>query len=223
MIDALTNGFNGFRSRYFEESKQLFEHLTTHGQAPKVMMISCADSRVDPAMMFNASPGDLFVIRNVANLVPPYRDDTDDHSVSSALEFGVKDLKVEHIIVMGHALCGGMKALCSYCQQTEEEQAAETEENRRSFIRGWVDVARPAIDQVDMNQPEPDKFRDAEQASVANSLKNLRSFSFIKDKEAAGELALHGWWFDMNNGSLWAFDSKEGKFISLVPARTEQG
>ena len=99
------------------------------------------------------------------------------------LEFAVKDLKVEHIVVMGHAMCGGMKALCSYCQQTDEDQAAETEESRRRFIRGWVDVARPAIEQVDMSQPEPDRLRDAEQASVVNSLQNLRSFSFIKDKK----------------------------------------
>ena len=222
MIDTLTNEFKGFRTRYFEENKQLFDHLTTHGQAPKVMMISCADSRVDPALLFNTAPGDIFMVRNVANLVPPCQTDTDDHSVSSALEFGVKDLKVEHIVVMGHALCGGMKALCSSCQQTDEEQAAETEENRRSFIRGWVDVARPAINQVDMNQPEPDKLRDAEQASIVNSLQNLRSFEFIKDKEAAGGLSLHGWWFDMNKGALWAFNKTEGKFMPLMPAGAEQ-
>ena len=222
MIDTLTNGFNGFRNRYFEDNKQIFDHLTTQGQAPKVMMISCADSRVDPALMFNTSPGDIFVVRNVANLVPPYQADTDNHSVSSALEFAVKDLKVEHIVVMGHALCGGMKALCTYCQQTETEQAAETDESRRSFIRGWVDVAKPAIDKVDMSQPEPDRLRNAEQASIVNSLQNLRSFSFIQDKETAGELSLHGWWFDMNNGALWGYQSTQNAFKRLIPAEIEQ-
>jgi len=221
MIDALTNGFNGFRARYFEENKQLFDHLTTQGQAPKVMMISCADSRVDPALMFNTDPGDIFVVRNVANLVPPYQTDTDNHSVSSALEFAVKDLKVEHIVIMGHALCGGMKALCSYCQQSEEDREAETDEVRRTFIRGWVDVARPAIDTVDMSQPEADKLRQAEQASIVNSLQNLRSFSFIKAKEEAQELSLHGWWFDMKAGAIWAYQDADNRFVPLAPAGTE--
>lgn len=223
MIDALTSKFEGFRTRYFDENKQLFDNLTTQGQAPKVMMISCADSRVDPALMFDTDPGDIFVVRNVANLVPPHQTETDNHSVSSALEFAVKDLKVEHIVVMGHALCGGMKALCSFCQQTEAEQAAETDESRRSFIRGWVDVARPAIDKVDMSQAEPDRLRDAEHASIVNSLQNLRSFSFIKDKEDAGELSLHGWWFDMTKGALWAYQDTDKVFTPLVPAETGQG
>lgn len=222
MIDKLNAGFATFRSRYFEENKQLFDHLTTHGQSPKIMMISCADSRVDPALMFNIDPGDIFVIRNVANLVPPCQTDTDNHAVSSALEFAVKDLKVEHVIIMGHAMCGGIKALCSFCQQTEQQRAEETDETRRAFIRGWVDTARPAIEQVDMNLPESDRFRAAEQASIVHSLQNLRSFSFIKQKEDSGELSLHGWWFDMQNGTLWACQEADKKFVPLNPAMTEQ-
>ena len=223
MIDTLINGFKGFRAHYFEKNKQLFDRLTTHGQTPKVMMISCADSRADPALMFNIDPGDIFMVRNVANLVPCCQADTDDHSVSSALEFAVKDLKVEHIIVMGHAMCGGIKALCAFDQQTDDDRAAETEAVRRTYIRGWVDTARPALAQIDMNQPEPVRLRQAEQASIVNSLQNLRSFPFIQAKEGANELSLHGWWFDMKQGNLWAYQETEETFIPLTPAQAEQG
>ena len=126
MVTPLIDGFQNFRDRFFGTESREFSDLVSHGQKPKTMVIGCADSRVDPAILFNAQPGDLFIVRNVANLVPPYAPDDGKHGVSAALEYGVRDLKVENIVVLGHGLCGGVQALCNHHRKLAENGSTET-------------------------------------------------------------------------------------------------
>ena len=120
MVKPLINGFKNFRNNYFDKERQFFNRLIKRGQHPKIMVISCSDSRVDPAIVFNARAGELFVVRNVANLVPPYEPDDGYHGVSAAIEYAVRDLKVKDIVILGHAFCGGITALCSACKNEIE-------------------------------------------------------------------------------------------------------
>ena len=137
-MDTLIEGFKRFRAQYFEEHRRLFEALAMRGQTPKVLLIGCCDSRVDPAIIFDAQPGEMFVLRNVANLVPPYAPDTGHHGTSAAVEFAIRGLEVEHVVVLGHARCGGVRALI-------EGQAGSDDTD---FIRGWMHIARSARDRA---------------------------------------------------------------------------
>ena len=218
MIKPLIEGFQHFRHNFFGEDKVFFQRLTKRGQKPKIMSISCSDSRVDPAILFNTKPGEIFAVRNVANLVPPYKPDDSHHGVSAAIEFGVKDLEVAHIIVLGHAFCGGIQALCS--QYKNEVRNIELPA-KREFLKSWIEIAKPAMQTIDIDQPDDIVQHTAEQASIVNSLQNLRSFPWIKEKEDSGSLGLHGWWFDMENGALWAYDKQREGFRRLVPGKQD--
>lgn len=180
-IDKLLSGFAGFRAARF--STETFRALARNGQEPHMLVIACSDSRVDPAILFGAEPGELFVVRNVANLVPPYQPDGNYHGTSAAIEFAVRDLGVSHILVLGHSSCGGIAALAA-------EGGAE-----RDFIGPWMSLAADAC--------PCGGAREREQASIRASVGNLRTFPWIAAREAAGELTLHGWWFDLEAGRLW--------------------
>ncbi len=207
-LRRLISGFKRFREDYFESDDQLFEQLR-EGQQPKVLLIGCSDSRVDPAILTGARPGDLFVVRNVANLVPPYEPDSHYHGISSAVEYAVKFLKVEHAIVMGHACCGGIEALmCG----TESEPIGE-------FIDHWVSIARPAREAVmrDLsNKPIELQRRACEEASILISLENLLTFPWVAAAVDKGQLALHGWYFDLEAGELLGYHADSGGFEKLA-------
>ena len=148
MVNSLLNGFQNFKKKYCSNASDFFAKLVKNGQAPKTMIISCSDSRVDPAILFNTKPGDLFVVRNVANLVPPFQKDDVYHGVSSALEYAVKNLKVQYIIILGHSHCGGISALCSFCKKEAEKQNSKVK-NETEFIENWVKISKDALIDLD--------------------------------------------------------------------------
>ncbi|MBF0375401.1 MAG: carbonic anhydrase [Alphaproteobacteria bacterium] len=202
--NKLLAGFRVFRATYFEQRPELFEGLTRKGQRPQLLVIACSDSRVDPAILFNAEPGELFVVRNVANLVPPYQPDGHYHGTSAALEFAVRDLGVSDIVVLGHSQCGGIHALC---------EAARGRPVDREFITPWISLAA-----CEGGGHAAHDERHVEQAGIMRSIENLRSFPWIAERETAGEIALHGWWFDLERGALSALDHEAGSFNVVEPA-----
>ncbi|MBT4769014.1 MAG: carbonic anhydrase [Rhodospirillaceae bacterium] len=206
-IDRLVAGFKAFRREHFEENRDNFRDLAEKGQAPKILIIACSDSRVDPAIITQAAPGDLFVVRNVANLVPPCEgeDSGHYHGTSAALDFAVRDLSVRHIIVIGHARCGGIEALI-----TTPVGAAP-----KGFIGNWVSIASAARDKVLQEMPTAslaEKTDACEKEGIKSSLANLMTFPWVAEKVTAGELMLHGWYFDLNAGTLLALDPKNDAF-----------
>lgn len=199
-IQDLKHGYRKFRTGTYRQQAEQYRELG-RGQDPDVMVISCADSRVDPAEIFAAAPGQLFVIRNVANLVHARDADETAHSVASAVEFAVTALKVKHIIVLGHAACGGVKACLS------AGNGAPVGE----YIAPWVEALDATRDRVLETAPA-DPQTALEQAGIATSLDNLMSYAFVRDAVAAGALDLHGAWFDIGPGELHWRDDESGVF-----------
>ncbi len=210
-IARLIAGFKGFRAYYVEQRGELLESLVKDGQRPPVMLIGCSDSRVDPAIMLHSEPGEVFVVRNVANLVPPYDPASPHAGICAALEFGVRDLGVAHIVVLGHSRCGGIRAL------VEQTRAPTCD---REFIGAWVSIARKACEQYDGALGEDGSHSDAaravEQAAVGLSLANLMTFPWVRERVGAGTLHLHGWWVDLAAGELWGRDPVTGRFDVLA-------
>ena len=211
MVNSLLNGFQNFKKKYFSNESDFFAKLVKNGQAPKTMIISCSDSRVDPAILFNTKPGDLFVVRNVANLVPPFEEDDMYHGVSSALEYAVKTLKVQDIIILGHSHCGGISALCSFCKKEAEKQNSKVK-NETEFIENWVKISKDALIDLDFSKWPGETQQMAEQLSIKNSLNNLKSFPWISKLLDEKKLEIHGWWFDMENAKLWHFIEENNSF-----------
>jgi carbonic anhydrase len=207
--EVLADRYRRFRFRYFAPNMDQFEELAAAGQRPEVMVVSCCDSRVDPETIFSAMPGELFVMRNVANLVPPYETTGKFHGVSAALEFATLNLRVKHIVVMGHSACGGVRA------SLEQESARQTD---AQFISNWMsmlDEARERVLKVGERRP-PAELRGAlEQEGVKTSIANLRTFPFIQQLEARGRITLHGAYFDIANGTLSVLNQATGEYVPL--------
>lgn len=192
-MDRFEEGYRRFRKGHWRQQRELFEHLALEGQSPKTMVLGCCDSRVDPQRIFDVGPGELFVARNVANLAPPYSPDSKFHGTSAALEFAVKGLKVEDIVVMGHARCGGAGALLNGAPDGLDD-----------FLASWVNIAAEARERVlAMNVPEDQRQTKIEHEIVKVSLANLMTFPWLKERVDAGELRLHGFWFNIISGELW--------------------
>lgn len=211
-IQDLMAGYRAFRTRTFPANRDLYRDLVEHGQSPRVMIISCCDSRVDPTTIFSARPGELFMVRNVANLVPPYEPHGDYHGTSAALEFAVTGLKVEHVIVLGHAYCGGVKAFLG--DLYGQDQGSEYR-----FISRWMSLLRPAMTQLqgpDAPRDAGERQRALEQASIVHSLTNLETFPFVRAQVEAGTLRLHGAWFDIERGMLMEYDPKNRDYAPLT-------
>ncbi len=199
-------GFKQFQERYFGGDESLFARLR-QGQSPKALVISCCDSRADPGMLLGAGPGDIFVVRNVANLVPPYRNGAEMPGIRADIEFAVKGLNVERIIILGHSGCGGIAALM------------QGEGDKFEFIGAWVSIAQAARDQVlhDLGGAPPAvQAKSCEKAAIALSLQNLMSFPWIRQRVDADSLTLHGWYFDIDAGELLQHSAETGEFIALV-------
>lgn len=203
----LIAGFSRFRERHFAKDDSLYRELVEQGQTPKTLVVGCCDARVDPAIILDCAPGDLFVIRNVANLVPPAENQGHFHGTTAALEFGVCELNVEHIIVLGHAQCGGIKALLEGGMQKKD-----------SFIAEWMGIADAAQQYVQRELTGADsrlRQRTCEQRAILGSLDNLLTFPWIRERIEQGTLTLHGWYFDMENGQLLNYDSTTHQFEPL--------
>lgn len=205
----LIEGFHRFREQHFTDDDALYRQLVQEGQTPKILVVACCDSRVDPALVLNCAPGDLFVIRNVANLVPPAESRSGGrHGTSAALEYGVRTLGVEHIIVLGHAHCGGIRALMS----------GRRTDNDDSFINSWMRLAEDAKARTEQEQADADpeaRARACEQHAILGSLDNLMTFPWIRERVERGTLALHGWYFDIECGKLLGYNQISHKFEAL--------
>lgn len=206
--EALIAGYHRFRAGSYRQQSELF-HKLGDGQSPRTMVIGCADSRADPSMIFDAAPGELFVVRNVAALVPPCEHDPSYHGVSAAIEFAVTALKVSHILVMGHGGCGGVDA----CLRTAEHGPVGR------YITPWVEIAAPARDLIlaDKSIAPEDRQEALEHAAVGQSIANLSTFPFITDALDAKALTINGAWFSIGRGELHWRDPESGAF-SVVPA-----
>ena len=213
MIDSLIKGFKDFKKNYYERDKKTILNLLKNGQKPKVLVIACSDSRVDPAILFQAKPGEIFAIRNVANLVPEYNPDGGLHGVSSAIEYAVRDLKVENIIILGHAHCGGIAALCDTFIKDKSE--IETEETKREFIGDWVNIAAKIKNNINLNDSIESLQHMAERESIKNSIKNLYTFPWVLKSIRENKLNIFGWWFDLENGEILSYDDKNNKFLKI--------
>ncbi len=210
-IDYLIKGYKNFRQQYFEKDKALYKNLVTIGQQPKYLVVACSDSRVDPAIILDCKPGDLFVIRNVANLIPPCEFDSHYHGTSAALEFGICDLGIRDIIILGHSQCGGITALLENYKKSKSF-------TMNSFLSQWVEIAKPACHQVINDHPNlstPDQADICAQHSLLYSLENLNTFSWIKEGIDNGTLSLHAWYFDLNTGKIHFFHPEYQKFEVL--------
>jgi carbonic anhydrase len=199
---SLIEGYKRFRNDAYVKQKARFDALASDGQSPPVMIISCCDSRVDPATVFDTVPGQVFALRNVANLVPPYEIGGGLHGVSAAIEFGVLGLEVRHIVILGHAQCGGITASLS---------GSDLGQQGHSFVDKWVgiiDEARQAV--LASNTDDPQHALELETVKV--SLANLRTFPFIVEREKAGLLKLHGAYFGIAEGELHVLDETTGVF-----------
>lgn len=201
----LLDGYEKFMSGRYAEDEKRYRALAETGQKPQTLIIACCDSRAAPETIFGAGPGELFVVRNVANLVPPYEPDGNYHSTSAALEFAVQALQVKNIVVMGHGRCGGIKAALD--QDAEPLSPGD-------FIGKWMNLLKPAAAQIGSNSilTAGERQRALERISIRNSILNLRSFPNIRAREEEGDLSLHGAWFDISTGELWVMDTDTGDF-----------
>jgi carbonic anhydrase len=210
--DRLTQGYRAFLGDRFQREQSRYRDLAD-GQAPDVMVISCCDSRVSPEVIFDASPGELFVVRNVANLVPPYETGGQYHGTSAALEFAVQALRVKHIVVLGHARCGGIRAFA-------DESAPLSPGD---FIGRWMTLIGPAADRLGPRRGDlADYLAKLELAAIDNSLANLMTFPCVRMLVERGKLHLHGAYFGIGTGVLMVRDPKTGAFAPVVedvPAR----
>ncbi len=208
-LEHLKAGYHRFRSKYFTTSdNKTFENLRT-GQSPNTLVIACSDSRVDPAIIMDCVPGDLFVVRNVANLVPPCESSSIGyHGTSAALEFGVTGLKVKNILVLGHSMCGGISSLFN----------KNNKEQNKSFVDKWMEIASGTCNDQSIHQIEDlsQKIDHCSKLAIIKSLKNLMSFPWIKEGVEKKELIIHGWYFDIKTGQIHCFDEKLNQFIELI-------
>jgi carbonic anhydrase len=212
----LADRYRGWRALRFEENRAWYARLAQEGQRPRAMLVSCCDSRVDAVGLFGAEPGDLFVVRNVANLIPPYAPDKVHHGTSAAVEYAVQVLRVAHIVVLGHSNCGGVAACHDMCSGAAPELEAET-----SFIGRWMDILRPGYDRVAAAAPAGDdraaRLLALEREAVLVSIRNLETFPFVREAIDAGALTLHGAWMDIGEGRLHMFSPETREFSAVDP------
>ncbi len=208
--EKLLAGYRNFMSGRFQTETERYRELARDGQTPETLVIACCDSRSAPEIIFDAGPGELFVLRNVANLVPPYEPDGQYHSTSAALEFAVQALKVKNIVVMGHGRCGGIKAALA----PDAKPLSPGD-----FIGRWMNLLAPAAESVSSNtmMTATERQTSLERISIRYSIANLRTFPCIKILEDKGRLTLHGAWFDISTGELWAMNRETGDFERPEP------
>ncbi|OWJ78791.1 MULTISPECIES: carbonic anhydrase [Haematobacter] len=197
----LVQRYHGWRATIWEDNHNWYRRLAEDGQRPRAMVIACCDSRVDVASIFGADSGELFIHRNVANLVPPYAPDGDHHGTSAAVEYAVETLRVANLIVMGHSRCGGVQGCYDMCAG----HAPQLEE-KTSFVGRWMDILRPAYAKV-LDLPEPERVPALEKLAVLTGIENLLGFPFVTAAVEEGRLSLHGVWNDIGEGGLESYDS----------------
>lgn len=196
-FEGFLQGYSIFREKYATGHKSVLRSLASEGQSPKAMVVSCCDSRVDPGLMLQCDPGDLFIVRNVANIVPPYELDGKHHGTSAALESGIRFLKTKHLIILGHSNCGGIEALIE-----------QHDKGHNDFISDWVSV-------VGETKFEKHQIDDCAKFSLKNSYNNCMSFPWIKNRIDEGDLAIHLWFFDIKSGQIFVYDNESDEYKPL--------
>src|SRR3990167_11183387 len=195
-LEKLKQGYQRFRQAYATGNQSLMQQLAQHGQQPEVMIVACCDSRVDPSLLFQCDPGDLFVVRNVANIIPPYEKDGTHHGTSAALEFGVCYLKVKHLILLGHSQCGGIQALVN------------TDANKSDFITNWASLIKTDHFYVQ----EADHYA---KLVLNQSYQNCLTFPWINDKVSQRKLIIHLWFFDIKIGEIFTYSDLKKEYQPL--------
>jgi carbonic anhydrase len=202
----LRDGYRSFRSGRLPMEQSRYRDLAEHGQAPETMVVGCCDSRVAPEVIFDAGPGELFVVRNVANLVPPYSPDSNYHGVSAAVEYAVKVLGVRNIVVLGHARCGGIRAFADNAPPGD-------------FIGHWMSLVAPAAKAIGAREEAPGSYLTRlEQASLVQSIDNLLTFPYVRAACEREQLTLHGAYFNVASGELAVLDPASGRFLNVTAA-----
>lgn len=202
--------YHGWRATDYEENKFWYNRLEQEGQRPRAMVIACCDSRVNIVQMFGADAGEIFIHRNIANLVPPFQPDGDHHGTSAAVEYAVSYLKVAHVLVLGHSSCGGVEGCIQMCEGKNETLA-----NESSFVGRWLDILRPGYERVHSNEGIKDKQEGLEKESVVVSLENLLTFPFVKEAVEQERLTLHGLWNSISEGRLYSYEPKSNMFENV--------
>lgn len=195
-LDML-GGYQVFRDKYVHGDTSVMQYLSDNGQQPQIMVVACCDSRVDPGLILQCDPGDLFVVRNVANIVPPYEKDEAHHGTSAALEFGIRFLKVEHLILLGHSQCGGIQALLT-----------SDDSNQNDFINTWVSI-------VEKNTFDLENVDECAKFALKQSYQNCLTFPWIREKLINKELVIHLWFFDIKTGQIFTYSEDEQKYLPL--------
>jgi carbonic anhydrase len=198
-FEKMLQGYQLFRDKYALGDQSIMQYLSHHGQKPQVMVIACCDSRVDPALILQCNPGDLFVVRNVANIVPPYENDEAHHGTSAALEFGVRFLEVQHLVLLGHSQCGGIQTLLD---------SHDTHEN--DFITNWVSL----IKKQNINLQDIDEDEYAKSA-LNQSYQNCLTFPWLKNKVDQKKLIIHLWFFDIKTGQIFTYSDEKKEYQPL--------
>ncbi|MEL7214938.1 MAG: carbonic anhydrase [Pseudomonadota bacterium] len=207
----LATRLRGWRATEFSDNKTWYAALADKGQHPRAMVISCCDSRVEPQKIFGTEPGEFFIVRNVANLIPPYAPDHDHHGTSAAIEYAVNSLGVAHILVIGHSQCGGVAACHDMCSGNAPEL-----EKGDSFVGRWMDILRPGYERIkDLAGGRAAQVTALEQQGVRVSLQNLMTFPFVTEAIKAERLSIHGVWFDIGTGNMLAFDGAAQEFVPV--------
>lgn len=193
----ILQGYQAFRKKYALGDKSVMQYLSHYGQQPQVMVVACCDSRVDPALILQCDPGEIFVVRNVANIIPPYEIDEAHHGTSAALEFGVRVLKVEQLILLGHSQCGGIQALLN-----------NNDANKNDFITNWVSL----IKAPDFN---PDDIDDCAKLALHQSYQNCLTFPWIHESVIQKKLSIHLWFFDIKMGQIFNYSETQKEYLPL--------
>lgn len=207
--EYLVRRYQGWRATAYAENRSWYRRLAEDGQHPRAMVVSCCDSRVHVTAIFGADSGEFFIHRNIANLVPPFSPDGGLHGTSAAVEYAVKELKVAHVIVLGHSACGGVRG----CYDMVSGRAPELEE-ATSFVGRWMDILRPAFGELPPGE-DAERLRALEKAAVRVSIANLLTFPFVREAVEEGKLTLHGLWHDIGEGSLEGWDEGRGAFVPI--------
>ena len=206
--EYLVQRYYGWKATTFANNKSWYHKLAEDGQHPRAMIISCCDSRVHVTSIFGSDAGEFFIHRNIANLVPPFKEDQDYHGTSAAIEYAVKTLKIPHIIVLGHSTCGGVHSSFEYFSGNNPNLYKDS-----NFVASWLEILRPSFEKIPSNLSKNEKLKSLEKNTVLTSLENLTTFPFIKEAIYNETLSLHGLWHDIGTGDLMFYDNKSSKFI----------
>ena len=206
--EELVTRYKDWKTGQFLEKQEKHARLASEGQQPKAMVVSCCDSRVHVTSIFGAETGEFFIHRNVANLVPPFEGDDRHHGTSAAIEFAVTALKVEHLIVLGHSQCGGVRHCHDSCR-------GDLPPHREGFVDRWMDILRPGFERVKHIEDTAERITALEHTGVLISIENLLGFPFVRDAVESGQLSLHGLWHSIGDGVLQAYDPATDSFLPV--------